>query len=70
MLFSRTGVMTLWTDIEILCPALSSGPTAQRTYGSLPRHNGGQDAPDSWLRHTKNAVTSLDTDGGVAHLSR
>lgn len=50
MLLSRTGVITLWTDIWTLRPELNSGPTTQRTYGSRTRQDGGQDGPDSWLR--------------------
>jgi len=52
MLLSRTGVITLWTDIWTLRPALNSGPSTQRTYGSRPRQDGGQEGPDSWLRRS------------------
>lgn len=59
MLLSRTGVMTLWTDIFTLRPELNSGPTTQRTYGSRPRHDVGQEGPVSWLRdsHAQSDVT-------------
>lgn len=59
MLLSRTGVMALCTDILTLRPELNSGPTTQLTYGSRPRHDGGQDGPDSWLKH-RNGVRSQE----------
>lgn len=63
MLLRRTGVITLWTDIFTLRPALNSGPTTQRTYGSRPRHDGGQDAPVSWLSSLAATVALIGRAG-------
>lgn len=57
MLLSSTGIITLWTAILTLRPALNCGPTTQRTYGSRTRHDGGQGGPVSWLRHKPSEVT-------------